>query len=54
MIGKLEAREQKGYQLGEFEVSLAVTGEGTVGFVTATAEAGVVLKFKRSVPATTG
>lgn len=54
MIGKLEASEQKGYQLDEFEVSLAVTGEGTVGFVTATAEAGVVLKFKRSAPANTG
>ena len=47
MLARLEAEEQRGFRLDEFEVSLAVTGEGTIGIVTASAEAGVVLKFKR-------
>lgn len=47
MLAKLDARADRGYYLDEFEVSLAVSGEGTIGIVTASAEAGVVLKFKR-------
>lgn len=47
MLAKLESDEKRGYLLDEFEVSLAVSGEGTIGIVTASAEAGVVLKFKR-------
>jgi len=48
MLVKLDSQEKRGYQLDEFEVSLAVSGEGTIGIVTASAEAGVVLKFKRA------
>lgn len=48
MLAKLESGEKRGFHLEEFEVSLAVSGEGTIGIVTASAEAGVVLKFKRS------
>jgi hypothetical protein len=48
MLARLEAQESRGYRLDEFEVSLAVSGEGTIGIVTASAEAGVVLKFKRA------
>ena len=47
MLERLEAQEKNGFRLDEFEVSLAISGEGTIGFVTATAEAGIVLKFKR-------
>lgn len=47
MLAKLDSEEKRGYVLDEFEVSLAVSGEGTIGIVTASAEAGVVLKFKR-------
>lgn len=50
MLAKLESDEGRGYTLDEFEVSLAVSGEGTIGIVTASAEAGVVLKFKRVKP----
>lgn len=48
MLAKLESGDQRGYRLDEFEVSLAVSGEGTIGIVTASAEAGVVLKFNRA------
>jgi len=48
MLANIDADESRGYRLDEFEVNLAVTGEGTIGIVTATAEAGVVLKFKRA------
>jgi hypothetical protein len=54
MLAKLSSSAQRGYQLDEFEVSLAVSGEGTIGIVTASAEAGVVLKFKRAQPDTAG
>jgi hypothetical protein len=47
MLAKLEAREDKGFRLEEFEISLAISGEGTIGFVSAAAETSVVLKFKR-------
>lgn len=54
MLARLESGDQRGFRLDEFEVSLAVSGEGTIGIVTASAEAGVVLKFKRAeVSATT-
>lgn len=48
MLARLEAQPQSGFRLDAFEVSLAVSGEGTIGIVTASAEAGVVLKFKRA------
>ncbi|MCA1336885.1 hypothetical protein [Pseudooceanicola marinus] len=34
-------------RLNEIEVTLSVSGEGTVGFVSGKAEAGIVLKFTR-------
>jgi|SRR5487761_1152432 hypothetical protein len=48
MIEDTQKDEQnKGMRLDELEVSLSVSGEGNVGFVSAKAEAGIVLKFKR-------
>lgn len=48
LLETADSQGEKGYRLEEFEVSLAVTGEGTIGFVTASAQAGVVLKFRRA------
>ena len=42
-----KGEEDKGIRLEELEVSPSVSGEGNVGFVSAKAEAGIVLKFKR-------
>jgi len=47
MLERVEKDKRPGFALDEFEVSLAVSGEGTIGLVTATAEAGITLKFKR-------
>jgi hypothetical protein len=48
MLAKLQSEQKRGFRLEEFEVSLAVSGEGTIGIVTASAQAGVTLKFKRT------
>lgn len=47
MLEDTKQDEDKGIQLDELEVSLSVSGEGNIVFVTAKAEASVVLKFKR-------
>lgn len=40
--------QEKGFALDEMEVALTVTGEGNIAFVSASAEASITLKFKRS------
>jgi len=47
MLQQIDSQADRGFQLDEFEVSLAVSGKGTIGFATASAKAGVILKFKR-------
>ncbi len=48
MIKDAEAREaDTKMRLNEIEVTLSISGEGTVGFVSGKAEAGIVLKFSR-------
>lgn len=48
MIEDAQKKESDtGMKLTEIEVTLAVSGEGTVGFVSGKAEAGIVLKFAR-------
>ncbi len=48
--GLLEKAElaSKEYSLEELEVSLAFSADGSIGFVSGSAEAGIVLKFTRS------
>ncbi len=49
MIKDAEEKEKDTtMRLNEIEVTLTVSGEGTVGFVSGKAEAGIVLKFSRS------
>lgn len=48
MIKDAETKEtDTKMRLHEIEVTLSVSGEGTVGFVSGKAEAGIVLKFTR-------
>lgn len=43
-----EKEKEQGLRLNEISVSLKVTAEGTIGFVSGEAEAGITLKFTRA------
>jgi hypothetical protein len=48
MVSGITARAFGEMHLEEIEVSLGVSGEGSIGIVTAKGEASVVLKFKKN------
>ena len=48
MLKDTEETEQTGLRISEMEVSLGISGEGTIGIATVGAEASIKLKFARS------
>ncbi|KIT16622.1 Pepco domain-containing protein [Jannaschia aquimarina] len=52
MVAKLDAESDAAFRLEAFEVSLGLSGKGDIGIVTATAQAGVKLTFKRAAAST--
>ena len=48
MINDAKQKEEStGIKLDQIEVTLSVSGEGNIGFVSGKAEAGIILTFKR-------
>lgn len=48
ILAKISSGQHHGFHLSEVEISLAISGEGSIGVVTAGVEAGITLHFTTS------